>query len=459
VARPLTTAESIDGHLVAIEVAVPALYGVPAGRTAAGWSPGGLGRGVGRQGARHQLGRRWRSCRDGRAEHEHDRRARVSRRPPLARGYAAAATARQGSPSRRTTGGAKGPARVRSAVRRPRAPAYHRRMPAPDPASSATCLARPEGRGRRSSRARPGPLGPRLRRARPRRRRRPGREQQDQPRRRRHLRRRRGAAAAGGRAARRSRPGSASWARRASTTRSPGRPDLGASTRSTAPTTSCAGTPGFCVSIGLVVDGDSVLGVIYDSVDDAVYWAVRGGGAHRDGVRLRRPPQRALERTRWSAPTSRRSRPARRGRPARVRRAGAARRRRARERRLLPRLLPASRAGRTDLFWQFDLKSWDVAAGAVPGARGGRRGVVRRRPGRLGAGAGAGRCSPDSQGWSTTRSRCGARRGRWPGADRRRGHHKRMPRLRAPRTCRRRPDRPCRSPSGTRPAAAPGCRG
>ncbi len=41
--------------------------------------------------------------------------------------------------------------------------------------------------------------------------------------------------------------------------------------------------PGFCVSIGLVDEGKSVLGVIYDSVTDSVSWGVTGGGAWREG--------------------------------------------------------------------------------------------------------------------------------------------------------------------------------
>jgi len=37
--------------------------------------------------------------------------------------------------------------------------------------------------------------------------------------------------------------------------------------------------PGFCVSVGLVHEGKSVLGVIFDSATDSTYWAHRGGGA------------------------------------------------------------------------------------------------------------------------------------------------------------------------------------
>ena len=121
------------------------------------------------------------------------------------------------------------------------------------------------------------------------------------------------------------------------------------------------GYPGFCVSIGLVIAGESVLGVIYDSVDDAVYWAVRGAGAWRDDVRLHRGPTRDLAHA--LVGTNFTSRSARRDvdqgvfvemvrRAAGVRESGAC-----------CRDFCHFAAGRTDLFWQFDLGSWDVAAG------------------------------------------------------------------------------------------------
>jgi len=121
------------------------------------------------------------------------------------------------------------------------------------------------------------------------------------------------------------------------------------------------GYPGFCVSIGLVVDGDSVLGVIWDSVDDAVYWAVRGGGAWRDDTRLRRPEPRPLEQalvgTNFTS-TSARSAVDQAVFYEIVRRAAGVR-----ESGACCRDFCHFVSGRTDLFWQFELKSWDVAAG------------------------------------------------------------------------------------------------
>jgi myo-inositol-1(or 4)-monophosphatase len=123
------------------------------------------------------------------------------------------------------------------------------------------------------------------------------------------------------------------------------------------------GYPGFCVSVGLVVGGESVLGVIYDSVDDAVYWAVRGAGAWRGDAPLRRGPPRplseALVGTNFTAESAASAADQRvfaelARRAAGVRSSGAA----CRDWCLLA-------SGRSDLFWQFGLKAWDVAAGLV----------------------------------------------------------------------------------------------
>lgn len=121
------------------------------------------------------------------------------------------------------------------------------------------------------------------------------------------------------------------------------------------------GYPGFCVSIGLVVGGDSVVGVIYDSVEDVVYWAVRGEGAWRAGERLRRGPAhdltQALIGTNFTA-NSARAEVDRRVFVELVQRAAGIR-----ESGACCRDFCHLAAGRTDLFWQFDLRPWDVAAG------------------------------------------------------------------------------------------------
>lgn len=123
------------------------------------------------------------------------------------------------------------------------------------------------------------------------------------------------------------------------------------------------GAGSFCVSIGLVVDGVSVLGVIYDAGEDATYWAVRGGGAWRDDVRLNPSgPEdlaHALVATNFTAESSRDPRHvaafgALAAATAGVRSSGAC-----------CHDFCRFAAGRIDLFWQAGLKAWDVAAGLV----------------------------------------------------------------------------------------------
>lgn len=45
--------------------------------------------------------------------------------------------------------------------------------------------------------------------------------------------------------------------------------------------------PEFCVSIGMVEDGEPVVGVIYNPIADVAVWATRGGGAFRNGEPVR----------------------------------------------------------------------------------------------------------------------------------------------------------------------------
>lgn len=148
--------------------------------------------------------------------------------------------------------------------------------------------------------------------------------------------------------------------------------------------------PGFCVSVGLVESGESVLGVIYDAATDSVYWAFKGGGAWRDGSRLHvaadKPLDHALLTTGFTTAAA--------GTPwqqrvfvelasgsAGMRQSGSS-----------CRDLSFVTSGNVDLFWQFGIRAWDVAAGIVMVTEAGgavrlldESGDVRRAPA-LGAG-------------------------------------------------------------------------
>jgi len=121
--------------------------------------------------------------------------------------------------------------------------------------------------------------------------------------------------------------------------------------------------PGFCVSIGLVRAGESMVGVIYDSASGGVYWAVKGGGAWLGDERLRLaedpPLSHSLLTTNFTA--SVRDNAAQQQFFARVASGSAG----VRASGSAARDFCFLADGRVDFFWQFGLKSWDVAAGAV----------------------------------------------------------------------------------------------
>jgi myo-inositol-1(or 4)-monophosphatase len=123
------------------------------------------------------------------------------------------------------------------------------------------------------------------------------------------------------------------------------------------------GYPGFSVSVALVVDGESVLGVIYDAVEDIVVWAIKGMGCWSEGARVQRRERRSMAHALVSSNFTRASAASALDqrvfatlaqRSAGVRSSGSA----CRDWWLL-----ASERG--DLFWQMGLQSWDVAAGMV----------------------------------------------------------------------------------------------
>jgi myo-inositol-1(or 4)-monophosphatase len=59
-----------------------------------------------------------------------------------------------------------------------------------------------------------------------------------------------------------------------------------------------AGIPLWCISLGLVVDGKAVLGIIYNPVTEELYAARAGEGAHLNGRRFRVSAARRLEEAR-----------------------------------------------------------------------------------------------------------------------------------------------------------------
>lgn len=125
--------------------------------------------------------------------------------------------------------------------------------------------------------------------------------------------------------------------------------------------------PGFCVSVGLVLDGESLVGVIYDAATDAVFWAVAGEGAWREqgGTEKRlsvsdKPDMSSAMITTGFTSTSAAD-PAHLAvfaefidAAAGTRVSGSA-----------CRDLSLVAAGKVDLFWQFHIRPWDVAAGRL----------------------------------------------------------------------------------------------
>ena len=121
-----------------------------------------------------------------------------------------------------------------------------------------------------------------------------------------------------------------------------------------------AGVPYFAVSVALMQGDRPVFGTVVDPIADEAYFAVRGGGAWRDGFALRPPPREiALERAVAEVDL---------------------RRRLAHVRHEIKHHPPFARrltsgssalswchlaAGRTDLFLHAGQKVWDYAAGAL----------------------------------------------------------------------------------------------
>ena len=138
------------------------------------------------------------------------------------------------------------------------------------------------------------------------------------------------------------------------------------------------GFPFYCTSIGLEIDGEPSVGVVYDSVRDELFTAVRGGGAFCNGRPLQVTQETVLksamlvtgfayveDRIVRNLEVFARMLPKTRS----IRRAGAA---------ALDLCYVA--AGRVDGFWELGLQPWDVAAGMI---------IVREAGGTLTGGDGS----------------------------------------------------------------------
>lgn len=122
--------------------------------------------------------------------------------------------------------------------------------------------------------------------------------------------------------------------------------------------------PFFCVSIGLELSGDMILGVVYNPISDELFWAERGGGAFVNDDRLDVSTTSNLEKALLSTgfpPDSKNSHSDNMlefktltNKCHGVRRDGSA---------ALDLCFVA--AGRTDGFWEAKLNAWDVAAGSL----------------------------------------------------------------------------------------------
>jgi myo-inositol-1(or 4)-monophosphatase len=123
------------------------------------------------------------------------------------------------------------------------------------------------------------------------------------------------------------------------------------------------GHPGFAVSIGVELDGQSVAGVVHDPLHDEVFTAMLGGGAHRNGSAIRVSEETVLGHALVATGFS--YEPARRTLQAQVleqviphfrdiRRMGAA-----------SVDLCSVACGRVDAYYERGLQPWDHAAGAL----------------------------------------------------------------------------------------------
>jgi len=131
------------------------------------------------------------------------------------------------------------------------------------------------------------------------------------------------------------------------------------------------GYPAFCSSVAAEIDGETVVGVVYESLTGIVFWAVRGGGSWQDEKRLTVRSQtvlaEALVGTGFSYEARQRAQQGAAvayvlARVADIRRGGSA-------------ALDLCRlaAGQLDAYYELDLSPWDYAAGRLIAEEAGAR--------------------------------------------------------------------------------------
>lgn len=122
------------------------------------------------------------------------------------------------------------------------------------------------------------------------------------------------------------------------------------------------GLPLWCVSVGLVADGQPVAGVIYDPNADEMFSAMRGGGAQLNGAPIRTASTARMDAALLGISFSFKSRPAQHHAVLQG----------LMDQRGLYRFLGSGAlglaycaAGRVDAFWEDWMMPWDVAAGLI----------------------------------------------------------------------------------------------
>lgn len=121
--------------------------------------------------------------------------------------------------------------------------------------------------------------------------------------------------------------------------------------------------PAYCVSIGLMVAGELVVGVIYDPRQDEMFAAAKGGGATLNGKRMQVSPIKSLETGLIS--TGFPPNPEAQERNLKMWRAFSFQAQALRRTGSTALNLAYVAAGRFDGYWAFDNHVWDVAGGVV----------------------------------------------------------------------------------------------